>query len=248
MIHFLCPYCRKSHKARDLDSGKKCRCKSCNLLIDIPGKLQHEPTVQAPLDSVETLNDLSRDENCTSEEDSQDENDAYVYHRKPRYLLLGLVTVCIILMSSIAWLFWSNPNLKERIVHSLEFHPRIIKQKNAFVMKAFDAYSLMRNEISNAQTYICEPESTEKKRGDKVYAMRDETSYRDWRKFSGANDKYGLKELLDNDKAVLITPQTECLVLSAKFEYLSHRIEVRVIEGPFEGKVFFINSDFICTK
>lgn len=37
MIHFLCPFCRKSHKAKDKDAGKKCRCSSCNLLIDIPG-------------------------------------------------------------------------------------------------------------------------------------------------------------------------------------------------------------------
>jgi len=148
------------------------------------------------------------------------------------------------------WFLWNNPlvkNVTKQIAETLAFQPRILKDKKQFLMHSIDGYH-----TSGKRTYICEDKTTGNNRGNRLFAMKDEDSFFKWKKYAGAGDEYGLKELLGNGNAVEIDPQTECILLSFSGDFffgrggVIQRMEVRVIEGPYEGKVLHISSNYFC--
>jgi hypothetical protein len=244
MIHFLCPNCRKSHKADDLDSGKKCRCKHCNLVIDIPGTRSTSPTVSKEIANDNEVSDQSEHLDKSAAKNPVQPISNSRLNRK-RLISILLIVFILVATGSLIWLLNNQQinNVDKQIVQPLAFQPQLVKSKRQFIMHKASPVHHSKGE----RTYLCEEKSTDQNRGNKVTVLRDSDSYDKWLKSTKAGDKYGLQELLDSGSAVEIEPQTECLMLGWSAAMWSNfRIEVRVIEGPHDGKIFFIDGNYFC--
>jgi len=237
MIHFLCPFCSKSHKARDLDGGKKCRCKHCDQVIDIPGTQQSSTTVLAASADIVKGNDQTESRAKSADVGTIETISNSNFYPIRRFHIVVFVVSVFFAIAFAAWL-----------LQVFSYQPRIVKAKKPFMMHQVDPHNVFKG----TQTYLCQDNTSDQKRGNTVVAMKDRESYLKWLKSENAGDKYGLRELIESGSAVEIEPQTECLMLTFKYDFLqlhgglTQEIEVRIIEGPYEGKVFFISSINFC--
>jgi len=236
MIHFLCPFCKKAMKAGDENAGKKCKCTSCNMQVDIPGG-----TAKTVIESAPTNEAVNTQTSLVHEAISQQKRGKTLFY----FVAFAAVFVAI---GMVIWFIKNKDDagsLANKISHVVGFVPGLVKSEKPFAMESIKAYDYS----SVGKTYyLCEDGSTSFVRGSTVMASKSQEAYKKWLTSYRADDKYGFKELISNGSVFVVEPQTECKILAIHYFAwgIGTDFEVRITEGPNEGKAVFVHKDFLC--
>lgn len=129
------------------------------------------------------------------------------------------------------------------------FTPSLIKTNQKFKMRAVDTRDYMTQQYIGMQAWLCETDSTNLDRKNKIVACNDRKAFESFMKSFVANDEHGIAELVRSGEAIYVEPQTSCKIIKVH-SYVNFNVgsefEVRILEGPHEGKAVFVFVSFVC--
>lgn len=137
----------------------------------------------------------------------------------------------------------SKPELSS--VRILDYTPRIVKESKPFSLRKIEAFYY---DIEGKKAFLCEDGSTDTNRKGKPIVCKDRASYAAWLKSHKVDDKYGVNDLLKDKRVFEVDPQTECLIIKVHWfsAGMATEYEVRILEGPHEGKAVFVHYSQLC--